>query len=255
MIAYRRRRALAFLGVQAIDVQRFRARASGFTRRSMLGTGAAAFVSSAAHAERVATALVLAADISSSVDAARFALQRHGYAAALADERVIRAIQETPAGVIGVCYFEWAGSLHQKVVLPWTTVANAADGMRIAAILDAAPRPFDGWTGIGPAIEFAIAAHGASPFDAAERVIDISGDGPQNDGNPPAEARDRAVAQGIRVNGLPIRGASDELPPMGTLAEYYEDNVRGGAGAFVIEAESFESFSATLIAKLRREIG
>jgi hypothetical protein len=228
---------------------------SGLTRRSMLGIGAAVFISPTAHAERVATALVLAADISSSVDAARFALQRHGYAAALADERVIRAIRETPAGAIGVCYFEWSGSLHQKVIVPWTIVANAADGERIAGILDVAPRPFDGWTGIGPAIEFAITVHGASPFDAAERVIDISGDGRQNDGSPPAEARDRAVAQGIRVNGLPIRGAIDDLAAMGTLAEYYEDNVRGGAGAFVIEAESFESFSATLIAKLRREIG
>lgn len=221
----------------------------------MLLGGAAALIARPLRAEAaVSTALVLAADISSSVTAERFALQRQGYAAAFADERVIRAIQATPGGAIALCYFEWSGRHRQHVLVPWTRVADAADGARIAAILDAAPRPFDGATGLGPAIDFAVAQLGAVPFAAAARVIDISGDGAHNDGTSPTLARDQAVARGIRVNGLPISGSEPELPGVMTLPQYYEDNVKGGTGAFVIEAESFESFGITLVAKLRREI-
>jgi len=228
---------------------------SGLSRRSLLGAAAAALIARPARAQQtVSTALVLAADISSSVDAERFALQRQGYAAALTDERVIRAIQETECGAIALCYFEWAGRSRQQLLVPWTRVACAADGERVAAILEAAPRPFDGTTGIGPAIAFATDLLAASPFTAAAQVVDISGDGPNNDGSEPALARDRAVARGIRINGLPIRGGYQELAGVPTLASYYEDNVKGGTGAFVIEADGFETFGATVIAKLRREI-
>jgi hypothetical protein len=223
------------------------------SRRSFLGA-AAALIARPARAEGVSTALVLAADISSSIDDANFALQRRGYAAALSDERVIRAIRETTCGSIGVCYFEWASSHRQQVLIPWTRVASAEDGARIGAILEAAPRPFDGSTGLGPALGFAMRLLAEAPFPAADKVIDVSGDGPNNDGDEPDRVRDRAVALGIRVNGLAIRGGYQTFPGVITLPEYYEDNVKGGGGAFVMEAESFETFGATLVAKLRREI-
>ncbi len=221
----------------------------------MLLGGAAAFIARPLRAEApVSTALVLAADISSSIDERCFALQRQGYAAALTDPRVIRAIRETAQGCIGLCYFEWASRHRQHMLVPWTRIASAADGARIAAILDEAPRPFDGSTGLGPAISFAMEQLAAAPFAAAAKVVDVSGDGPNNDGNEPDRVRDSAVALGIRINGLAIRGGYQTFPGVITLPEYYEDNVKGGSGAFVIEAESFESFGATLVAKLRREI-
>ena len=223
------------------------------SRRSFLGA-AAALIARPARAESVSTALVLAADISSSIDEGNFALQRRGYAAALTDERVMRAIQDTARGCIGVCYFEWASCDRQHVLVPWMRVAGPQDGARIGAILEAAPRPFDGSTGLGPALGFAMQLLAAAPFNSADKVIDVSGDGPNNDGDEPDRARDRAVALGVRVNGLAIRGGYQTFPGVITLPEYYEDNVKGGAGAFVIEAESFETFGATLVAKLRREI-
>jgi hypothetical protein len=166
----------------------------------------------------------------------------------------MRAIQDTARGCIGVCYFEWASCDRQHVLVPWMRVAGPQDGVRIGAILEAAPRPFDGSTGLGPALGFAMQLLAAAPFPSADKVIDVSGDGPNNDGDEPDRARDRAVALGIRVNGLAIRGGYHTFPGVITLPEYYEDNVKGGAGAFVIEAESFETFGATLVAKLRREI-
>jgi hypothetical protein len=226
------------------------------TRRSFLG-GAAALAARPALGRAllpVSTALVLAADISSSIDDASFALQRSGYAAALTDPRVLRAIQETAHGAIGVCYFEWASQYRQQVLVPWTRIATLDDGARVAEVLETAPRPFDGSTGLGPALRLATALLAESPFAATERVIDVSGDGPNNDGEEPDRVRDQAVALGIRVNGLAIRGGYQTFPGVITLPEYYEDNVKGGATAFVMEAEGFETFGATLVAKLRREI-
>ena len=226
------------------------------TRRGLLG-GAAALIARPALARTpppVSTALVLAADVSSSIDDANFALQRRGYAQALTDPRVIRAIQETRHGAIGVCYFEWASQERQHLLVPWTRIGDADDGARVAEVLEAAPRPFDGSTGLGPALRLATQLLAQAPFAATERVIDVSGDGPNNDGEEPDRVRDQAVALGIRVNGLAIRGGYQTFPGVITLPEYYEDNVKGGASAFVLEAESFETFGATLVAKLRREI-
>jgi len=248
---------------------------SGIGRRGLLAAAAAAVLVRPARAQPpvptapvstapvstapvstapVSTALVLAADVSSSIDERCFDLQRQGYAAALTDERVIRAIRDTTRGAIGVCYFEWAGRDRQHLLVPWTRVADADDGARIAAVLEAAPRPFNGSTGLGPAIAFATSLLAAAPFAAAAQVIDVSGDGPNNDGSDPDRVRDAAVAQGIRFNGLAIRDGYPTFPGVITLPEYYEDNVKGGTGAFVIEADGFESFGATLVAKLRREI-
>ena len=226
-------------------------------RRGFLAAaaGACACALPAQAREPVSTALVLAADVSTSIDDERFALQRRGYAAALADPRVIRAIQDSALGCIGLCYFEWAGGTSQRLLVPWTEVRGAADGARIAQALLRAPRPFEGSTGIGGAIRFAADLLADAPFAAGEQVVDISGDGlPTDDDEAPDAARDHAVAQGIRVNALAIDDGYPRFPGQPSLPDYYAAHVTGGPRAFVVAADGFESFGAALVAKLRREI-
>jgi hypothetical protein len=224
-------------------------------RRSLLAGAASAFALRARAQPVVSAALVLAADISSSVNEERFELQRKGYADTFADERVIRAIRDTAHGCIAICYFEWAGSGSQSVLVPRTLVQSVEDGEHIAAILDRAPRPFEGSTSIGAAIRFAANLLAAAPFTAIEQVIDVSGDGlPTDDDEQPDAARDHAVALGMRVNGLPISDGYVTFPGQPTLTEYYEEHVKGGRNAFIIEAENCETFGAALVSKVRREI-
>jgi len=224
-------------------------------RRSLLAGAASVFALPARAQAVVSTALVLAADISSSVNGERFRLQRKGYADTFAAPQVIRAIRDTAQGCIAVCYFEWAGGDNQRVLVPWTLVQSVADGERIAAVLDRAPRPFDGSTDLGAAIRFATRLFGASPFASTAQVIDVSGDGMATDDDErPAGARDQAVALGIRINGLAIDNGYPTFPGQPPLIEYYEEYVKGGDGAFVIAANDFATFGAALVAKVRREI-
>src|SRR5262245_6259620 len=225
------------------------------SRRSLLA-GAVSGVAVPARAQPVvSTALVLAADISSSVNRERFELQRKGYADTFTDAQVIRAIRDTAHGCIGVCYLEWAGGDSQRVLVPWTLVQSVEDGERIAAGLGRAPRPFDGSTDLGAAIRFATRLFAESPFVTTEQVIDVSGDGVATvDDEQPDAARDHAVALGIRINGLAIDNGYPLFPDEPTLIEYYETHVRGGERAFVIEANDFETFGAALVSKVRREI-
>ena len=225
------------------------------SRRSLLAGAVSGFAFPARAQPVVSTALVLAADISSSVNRERFELQRKGYADTFTDAQVIRAIRDTAHGCIGVCYLEWAGGDSQRVLVPWTLVQSVEDGARIAAVLDRAPRPFDGSTDLGAAIRFATRLFTESPFVTTEQVIDVSGDGVATvDDEQPDAARDRAVALGIRINGLAIDNGYPLFPDEPTLIEYYEEHVRGGDRAFVIEANDFETFGAALVSKVRREI-
>ena len=206
--------------------------------------------------------LVLAVDVSLSISEARFDLERHGYAEAFRDLRVLRAIGEGANGRIGVLLFDWAGPGEQQVAVHWMIIASAQDADAFAARLAAAPRPFYGRTAIGSALAFATALLARAPFQADRRVIDISGDGTSNAGPSIAEARDAAVASGATVNGIVILTDPEGMPgflkehtnPAGGLAAYYRNVVIGGEGAFVISAESFEAFGRALIAKLVREI-
>jgi hypothetical protein len=215
-----------------------------------------------AHAEddQVDLLLVLAADISRSVDEKKFKLQRDGYAAALADPRVVRAMMAGPRGRIALCFIEWASNTEQIIVVDWTLVGSAAEAEDVAGRVRGAPRAFLGRTSISAAIDFAMAHLGRSAFQAPRRVIDVSGDGTNNSGRAVTEARDEAVAAGVTINGLVILS---EVPlptnpmhthPPGGLTAYYENNVVGGPGAFVVEAESFEAFGQSLISKLIKEI-
>ncbi|WP_345819706.1 DUF1194 domain-containing protein [Methylobacterium fujisawaense] len=206
--------------------------------------------------------LVLAADVSLSISAARFELERRGYAEAFADPRVLRAIGEGPTGRIGVALFDWAGPGEQRVAVDWMVIGSAGDAAAFAARLSAVPRPFYGRTAIGSALAFATDLLARAPFRADRRVIDISGDGTGNAGRSIAEARDAAVASGITVNGIVILSDPEGMPdflkehtnPSGGLAAYYRAVVIGGEGAFVMTAESFAAFGRALIAKLVREI-
>jgi Protein of unknown function (DUF1194) len=210
--------------------------------------------------DQVDLLLVLAADISRSVDEKKFRLQREGYAAALVDTRVVRAMTGGPHGRIALCFLEWASESDQIIVVDWTAVGNEADARSISEHVRGAPRAFMGRTAIGAAIDFAMLHLGRSPFQAERRVIDVSGDGTNNSGRPVTAARDAAIAQNVTINGLVILSAVP-LPtnpahtnPPGGLTAYYENNVIGGPGAFVVEAEDFASFGQSLIAKLIKEI-
>jgi hypothetical protein len=211
--------------------------------------------------EPVDAMLVLAADVSRSIDDGEFHLQRKGYAAAVTDPRVLRAIAAGPHHAIAISFIEWAGPEEQRIVIDWTVVRDgeAADG--IAATMRSAPRSFVGRTAIGAAIDFAMQRFVVAPVGAAgRRIIDISGDGTSNSGRPVVEARNAAIAAGATINGLAIinntagPGYSFHTHPPGGLPKYYRDNVIGGLGAFMLQVENFETFSDAMSHKLVTEI-
>ena len=193
--------------------------------------------------------LVLAVDASGSVDQRRFELQMQGYVAAFRDPRVLQAIQAGPTQAIAVTMVQWTGPALQIQVLPWTLIKDAATAQAFAAAIMATPRRlFSGGTSISGAIDFAVPLMQESPFKGTRHVIDISGDGSNNRGRPAASARDDAVRAGIVINGLPILALEPDLE------RYYSDHVIGGPGAFVIAAESYETFADAILKKLIREM-
>jgi hypothetical protein len=214
----------------------------------------------AARAAGVDLEVVLAADVSRSIDDGEFELQRKGYAAALTDPRVLKAIHATKSGAIGVCFIEWSGEEDQEVVLNWTEIHDEEDGGSAAAALLKAPRSFTGRTSISAAIDFAKAYFAKAKWPATRRIIDISGDGTSNSGRPITEARDQAAAAGITINGLaiineqPNLGYSAHTHPPGGLPAYYRQNVIGGPNAFLIVVKDFNSFADAMANKLAKEI-
>ena len=204
--------------------------------------------------------LVLAADVSRSVDEREFRLQREGFAAAMVDPRVVQAMTGGPTGRIAVAFVEWASEFEQRVVVDWAPIANESDAQAVSGRILGAPRSFWGRTSISAAIEFSMAALARSPFQSERRVIDVSGDGTNNSGAEVSAVRDAAIAKGVTINGLVI--LSDEpLPtnpththPPGGLKAYFENNVIGGPDAFVLEAQGFETFGQSIISKLIKEI-
>lgn len=214
----------------------------------------------AAASREVDLLLVLAADVSRSVDSAKFHLQRSGYAAALADPRVLEAIGSGRERRIAVIFVEWSGATAQEIVVDWTLIAGAADARRFGDRLLEAPRAFAERTSISGAIDFSLAQLERAPFTALKRTIDISGDGTHNSGRDVRAARDEALARDVTINAIailserPLPWNPDHTHPPGGLAGYFRDNVIGGPGAFVLEAASFEAFGHALINKLVAEI-
>ena len=204
--------------------------------------------------------LVLAADVSRSVDDAKFKLQREGYAAAIMDPRVVKAMTGGPNGRIALVFVEWASEWEQKVVIDWTVIAGARDAEGFSGRVLAAERPYRGRTSISAAIDFSMLVLTRSPFQAARRVIDISGDGTNNSGREVTTARNEAISKGVTINGLvilsevPLPTNPAHTHPPGGLTAYYETNVIGGPGAFVVEAESFAAFGQLITNKLVKEI-
>lgn len=205
----------------------------------------------------VSVALILAVDVSASINGERFQLQREGYARAVRHPAVLEAILASQRRQIALSVVEWASANAQRVVVPWTVVASEDDAERIAAALLAAPRSFDGLTAIGEAIAFSAGQFDVLGVPTDRRVIDVSGDGVNNDGGPPSAARDAAIARGITINGLVIMEPIEQVVATNReqrLDDFYRENVVGGQGAFLIAVEEFESFSYALVAKIVREV-
>jgi hypothetical protein len=213
-----------------------------------------------ARAEGVDLLLVLAADVSRSIDDGEFALQRKGYAAALTDPRVIKAITGGPHHAIALTFMEWSGATDQKTVVDWTVIQDGEGAAVAAATILSAPRSFLSRTSISAAIDFSLERLNAAPMKAERRVIDISGDGTSNSGRAVTEARDEALAAGVTINGLAIintqanPGFALHTQPPGGLPNYYKENVIGGTGAFLLVVENFETFADSMTRKLVSEI-
>jgi hypothetical protein len=222
--------------------------------------GAAALPAIARAAEQVDLLLVLAADVSRSVDSGKFQLQREGYAAAISDPHVLDAIRSGRTGRIGLTYIEWSGLGSQRVVIDWTTISDAETAKGFGDRLLEAPRSFADRTSISGAIEFAISHLARAPYESQRRTIDVSGDGTNNSGRDVSLARDEALAQGITINGLvilsetPLAWNPDHTNPPGGLDNYYRNNVIGGPGAFVLAAQNFNSFGEAIIKKMIAEV-
>lgn len=213
-----------------------------------------------AAAEAVDLMLVLAADVSRSVDAPKFQLQREGYAAALSDPRVLNTIKSGLHGRIAVCLVEWSGIASQKVVIDWMLIDGPKAAQQFGDRLLESQRSFADRTSISGGIDFALAQFPRAPFEARRRTIDVSGDGTNNSGRDVRQARDEALKLGVTINGLvilsqhPLPWNPEHTNPPGGLAKYYTDNVIGGPGAFVMEAKDFNSFGQAIIGKLIAEI-
>jgi hypothetical protein len=213
-----------------------------------------------ARADNVDILLVLAADVSRSIDNDEFELQRKGYAAALADPRVLKAIVSGPHQAIDLTYIEWSDALEQQIVVDWTRIGNGEDAAAVAATILKAPRSFASRTAIGSAIDFSMQRLAAAKDRGDKRIIDISGDGTNNSGPPVTDARDQAVAASVTINGLAIintqagPGFLMHTQPPGGLPEYYRQNVIGGPGAFLLQVENFGTFAEAMARKLVSEI-
>jgi hypothetical protein len=226
----------------------------------LLLTGVAPGSTPSRAAEPVDLLLVLAADVSRSVDHLKFQLQREGYATAIADKRVLDAISSGRNRRIAVSFVEWSGVSAQRVVIDWMVIDGEAAARKFGDQLLELPRSFAERTGIGAALDFSVALLERAPYQAPRRTIDVSGDGTNNSGRDVRIARDEAVAKGITINGLvilserPLSWNPEHTNPPGGLANYYRDNVIGGAGAFVLVAENFNSFGQAIVKKLIAEI-
>lgn len=200
--------------------------------------------------------LVIAVDVSYSMDPEEQALQREGYVQALTSREFMRALREGANGKIAITYFEWAGQFDQKIIMPWRLIEGPESADSVAAEIAAAPSRRASRTSISGGLLFAKPLFDHSGYRGLRRVIDVSGDGANNSGALIVPTRDDVLAAGITINGLPImlkrpaRGTMD----IENLDVYYEDCVIGGPGAFVVPIHERKQFIEATRTKLVLEI-
>jgi hypothetical protein len=200
--------------------------------------------------------LVLAVDVSYSMDMDELAIQREGYAQAIVSKEFLQALKTGPNGKISVTYFEWAASSDQKIIIPWRVIDGPETADAVANEIMKTPIRRASRTSISGAINFAMPLFEENPYRGLRRVIDISGDGPNNNGAPVIGARDTAIGKGITINGLPImvKEPSYSTMDIDNLDFYYEDCVIGGPGAFVVTIKDRDKFKEAIRTKLVLEV-
>ncbi len=211
-------------------------------------------------ADPVDLALVLVSDVSRSIDDREFDLQKKGYRAAFLDPRVLMAIKSGVTGAIAVTYVEFADFVQVQQVVDWAIIRDEETAGVFADQLAKAPRSFWGRTSISAGVDYAMQLLNKSGIKAARRVIDVAGDGTNNAGREVSAARDEAVRAGVTINGLtiindnPMNYNFAHVQPPGGLAQWYRQNVTGGANSFVLEVHDFHSFGEAMTRKLITEI-
>jgi Protein of unknown function (DUF1194) len=211
------------------------------------------------YADKEATVdveLVLAVDVSYSMDMDELAIQREGYAQAIVSKEFLQALKSGPTGKIAVTYFEWAASTDQKIIIPWRLIDGPETADAVANEILKTPIRRASRTSISGAINFAMPLFEENNYRGLRRVIDISGDGPNNNGIPVTLARDAALEKGIIINGLPImvKEPSYSTMDIDNLDYYYEDCVIGGPGSFVVSIKDREKFKEAIRTKLLLEV-
>jgi hypothetical protein len=200
--------------------------------------------------------LILAVDVSYSMDMDELAIQREGYAQAIVSKEFLQALKSLPNGKVAITYFEWAASSDQKIIIPWRLIDGPETADAVANEIMKTPIRRASRTSISGAIYFAMPLFDENPYHGPRHVIDISGDGPNNNGAPVIGARDEALAKGIVINGLPImvKEPSYSTMDIDNLDWYYEDCVIGGPGSFVVSIKDREKFKEAIRAKLLLEV-
>ena len=200
--------------------------------------------------------LILAVDVSYSMDMDELAIQREGYAQAIVSKEFLQALKTGPTGKISITYFEWAASSDQKIIIPWRLIDGPETADAVANEIMKTPIRRASRTSISGAINFAMPLFDENPYHGLRRVIDISGDGPNNNGGPVLVARDAALEKGITINGLPImvKEPSYSTMDIDNLDFYYEDCVIGGPGSFVVSIKDRDKFKEAIRTKLLLEV-
>ena len=200
--------------------------------------------------------LILAVDVSYSMDMDELAIQREGYAQAIVSKEFLQALKAGPNGKISVTYFEWAASGDQKMIIPWRVIDGPETADAVANEIMKTPIRRASRTSISGAINFAMPLFDENSHRGLRRVIDISGDGPNNNGSPVTIARDAALEKGITINGLPImvKEPSYSTMDIDNLDFYYEDCVIGGPGSFVVTIKERDKFKEAIRTKLLLEV-
>ena len=208
------------------------------------------------NAASVDVELILAVDVSYSMDMDELAIQREGYAQAIVSKEFLQALKTGPTGKISITYFEWAASSDQKIIIPWRVIDGPETADAVANEIMKTPIRRASRTSISGAINFAMPLFDENPYRGLRRVIDISGDGPNNNGSPVTVARDAALEKGITINGLPImvKEPSYSTMDIDNLDFYYEDCVIGGPGSFVVSIKDRDKFKEAIRTKLLLEV-